>query len=56
MVETPEEFEERMDEIAEITNLTREMEASILSNMKAITEGIKTHFDLTNRLTELVGG
>ncbi len=54
--ETPEEFEERMDKIADLFGIAREMELSILSNLDAIKKGIHTHFDLMKNLTDLVGG
>jgi len=53
--ETPEEFERRMDKIADLFNIATEMEESILSNLDALKKGVQTHFDLMKNLTDLVG-
>ena len=56
MVETPEEFEERLDKMSELIGLAQEMEDTMLRTLDRVKEGIMTHRRLLVKLSDLVEG
>lgn len=56
MAETPEEFEERMDEYAALYELAAEVQEQILEHLDLIKTAVKTHGDLMRRLNDIIEG
>jgi len=51
--ETPEEFEERMDLISELLELTRDMEVSILATLDTLKEAVTKQGQLLLKIGDL---
>ncbi len=56
MVETPEEFDERLELMSELIGLAQEMEDTMLRTLDRVKEGIMTHRRLLVKLSDLIDG
>ncbi len=53
MIETPEQFEERMDTIHDLIELAKEMEAMMINTLDTVKSAVQSHGRLLTKLSEL---